>query len=304
MWDEVARCMRDGYSCRRIAAELGIAVSTAFKWRHKVLASLRTRTDLATVLSGIVEADETFFARSYKGSHFKNKKDPDARREQFFKAFGRYPRTHGKEVHKRGRSKEQVPVLVLRDRTARTVSLVMPSMKTEEIARQMLPVLGQDTVLCTDAYRGYKIVCKAAGINHVALNQNKGDRSRGLYHIQNVNAYHSRLKGWMQRFRGVATKYLDNYMTWFAFIDTTRSISRGIWEQRFLAMSCIDSKKVRYKSTAQTGTCVICNEPILKGQDVGSIFFVSHETGEREPDQLCHSRCYHALGRTKPTAAS
>ncbi|WP_249226949.1 IS1595 family transposase [Alicyclobacillus mengziensis] len=264
MWDEVARCMRDGYSCRRIADELGIFVPTAFKWGHTVLASLRTRTDLATILSGVVEADETFFRKSHKGSHFKNKKDPDARREEFFKANGRYPRKHGKEEHKRGRSKDQVPVMVLRDRTARTVSLVMPSMKTEEIARQMLPVLGQDMVLCTDAYRGYKTVTKSAGIQHIALNQNKSEHSRGVYHIQNVHAYHSRLKEWMERFKGVSTKYLDNYMTWFAYIDTTRSISRGTWEQRFLAMSCIDSKKVRYKSTVPTGTCVICNEPLLK----------------------------------------
>ncbi|MCL6445203.1 MAG: IS1595 family transposase [Alicyclobacillus sp.] len=297
MWDEVARCMREGYSCRRIAEELNIAVSTAFRWRHKVLASLRTRTDLATVLSGIVEADETFFARSYKGSHFKNKTDPDARREEFFKAFGRYPRKHGKEVHTRGRSKEQVPVLVLRDRTARTVSLVMPSMKTEEISRQMLPVLSQDTVLCTDAYRGYKTVTKSAGIRHVGLNQSKGERTRGVYHIQNVNAYHKSSKGLDEPFSWRGTKYLENYMTWFAYLDTTRSIPPGIWEQRFLAMSCIDNKKIRNKSGAQTRTCVICNKPILTGQHVGSIFFVSHDTGEREPDQLCHSDCYHALGQ-------
>lgn len=28
----------------------------------------------------------------------------------------------------------------------------------------------------------------------------------GVYHIQNVNSYHSRLKKWMDRFNGVATK--------------------------------------------------------------------------------------------------
>ena len=32
-----------------------------------------------------------------------------------------------------------------------------------------------------------------------------GVNSRGVYHIQNVNAYHSRLKGWLQHFRGVTT---------------------------------------------------------------------------------------------------
>ncbi|MCF8564640.1 hypothetical protein LLE49_07760 [Alicyclobacillus tolerans] len=68
-----------------------------------------------------------------------------------------------------------MPVLVMRDRTACTNSLVMPSMKTEEIARPMLPVLSQDTVLCTDAYHEYKTVTKSAGIQHIALNQNRGE---------------------------------------------------------------------------------------------------------------------------------
>jgi hypothetical protein len=141
----------------------------------------------------------------------------------------------------------------------------------------------------------YKTVAKSAVIQHVVLNQNKGERSRGVYHIQDVNAYHCRLKGWMQRFRGVATKYLDNYMTWFAYIDMTRAISSGTCERRFLAMSCIDNKKVQYKHEVHTGTCLVCTELILKGQDVGSIFYVSHETEECEPDLLCHAQCYNNL---------
>lgn len=43
------------------------------------------------------------------------------------------------------------------------------------------------------------------------------ERVKGLYHIQNVNNYHSRLKGWIQRFNGVATKYFDHYLSWFQF---------------------------------------------------------------------------------------
>lgn len=37
---------------------------------------------------------------------------------------------------------------------------------------------------------------------------------RGTYHVQNVNAYHSRFKRWLERFHGVATKYLPNYLGW------------------------------------------------------------------------------------------
>ena len=33
----------------------------------------------------------------------------------------------------------------------------------------------------------------------------------GIYHIQNVNTYDSRLKQWMARFNGVTTHYLETY---------------------------------------------------------------------------------------------
>lgn len=43
--------------------------------------------------------------------------------------------------------------------------------------------------------------------------------SDGIYHIQNVNGYHARLSHWIDRFKGVATKYLDNYLIWFQFLE-------------------------------------------------------------------------------------
>ncbi len=43
---------------------------------------------------------------------------------------------------------------------------------------------------------------------------------KGLYNIQNVNNYHRRLKGWIQRFNGVATKYLNNYLAWFQVLES------------------------------------------------------------------------------------
>lgn len=39
----------------------------------------------------------------------------------------------------------------------------------------------------------------------------EGIRAIGAWHVQNVNSYHGRLKGWMRRFYGVATSYLKNY---------------------------------------------------------------------------------------------
>ena len=34
------------------------------------------------------------------------------------------------------------------------------------------------------------------------------------YGIQRINAYHRKLKGFIKRFNGVSTKYLENYLVW------------------------------------------------------------------------------------------
>jgi hypothetical protein len=38
-------------------------------------------------------------------------------------------------------------------------------------------------------------------------------------HINNVNAYHGRLKEWMRHFHGVATKNLPSYLSWRRTIE-------------------------------------------------------------------------------------
>ena len=46
-----------------------------------------------------------------------------------------------------------------------------------------------------------------------------------IYHIQNVNAYDSRLKQWIKRFNGVATKYLESYLAWMRLLYTEKNLS-------------------------------------------------------------------------------
>ncbi len=53
------------------------------------------------------------------------------------------------------------------------------------------------------------------------MNTSRGEHTRGAWHIQNVNVYHSRFKQRMGRFNGVATAYLPNYLGWFRALDRT-----------------------------------------------------------------------------------
>ncbi len=45
-----------------------------------------------------------------------------------------------------------------------------------------------------------------------------GERVRGAAHIQTVNSRHGQIKGFLRRFRGIATKCLDNYLRWFHLV--------------------------------------------------------------------------------------
>lgn len=47
-------------------------------------------------------------------------------------------------------------MLVCRDRSARTVSVVMESMKSEDVRRHLLPVVDRSSVLCTDGLAVYQ----------------------------------------------------------------------------------------------------------------------------------------------------
>lgn len=56
------------------------------------------------------------------------------------------------------------------------------------------------------------LVVQHLDLTHHTVNLVRGIRVRGPRHIQNVKAYHSRLKIWMHRFHGVASRYLENHL--------------------------------------------------------------------------------------------
>lgn len=50
------------------------------------------------------------------------------------------------------------------------------------------------------------------------------------YGIQRINAYHSRLKGFLRRFHGVSTKYLGNYLVWNDVLANSRRNREEVME--------------------------------------------------------------------------
>ncbi len=74
----------------------------------------------------------------------------------------------------------------------------------------MLPILDEYALLCSDKKTSYLAFAKQYHLVLKTINVSAKEHVKnGIYHIQNVNAYDSRLKSWMRYFHGVATKYLD-----------------------------------------------------------------------------------------------
>jgi hypothetical protein len=75
-------------------------------------------------------------------------------------------------------------------------------------------------ILSTDGNASYGTVAKELGVesgSFVSAFHGKGEN--GVWHVQSVNRYDSSLKTWMARFRGIATKYLPNYLGWSLLLD-------------------------------------------------------------------------------------
>ena len=67
-----------------------------------------------------------------------------------------------------------------------------------------------------------EIELSRCGIAHQSVNLRAGERVRGAIHVQNVNAYHSRMRTWLRHFCGVASRYLGHYCGWRWAIDGER----------------------------------------------------------------------------------
>ena len=140
----------------------------------------------------------------------------------------RQPRKRGGSASKRGISDEQVCILIARDRSKQTIDFVTGNGPiTKAILSDYLkPLLDSDALLVSDSNPTYDAFCKAENITHEAVNLSQGQRVvKGAYHVQNVNAYHSRFKSWLDHFHGVATKYLPNYLGWCRVMDEYRNIT-------------------------------------------------------------------------------
>lgn len=221
-----------GHSIRKCAKETGVCIQTAFDWRHKTLSAFNKQQS-ETKLSGICESDDVYFTFSNKGE----------------RNLSRAPRKRGKgifETKKRGISSDKIAVIISSDRKGNKhlQAVKRGRVSAKDIESVLKGKLEPQTILCTDTHRSYIAFAKQHDIEHHTIKASAKEYKRGTYHVQHVNSIASDLKLWISDFKGVSTKYLQNYLNWYAVTDVIEkavnpakstaimiSLSAVAWEQ-------------------------------------------------------------------------
>ena len=127
----------------------------------------------------------------------------------------RRPRKRGGKAKHPGLFFENIPILVARDRDGATVDAVLPNVDRASIAAVLDGVVTPANRFVCDGGKAIVAFARRANIPvHVVPAPGKPSPEAPDFHLNNVNAYHGRLKEWMRRFHGVATKNFPNYLGW------------------------------------------------------------------------------------------
>jgi hypothetical protein len=215
-WGQYLGCMTEHMSVRKIVASgIGLHHVTVWRWRHRFLEA--AANDNAAMLSGVIEADETFFPWSYKGSRGWKKGAPPE---------DRAARSRGNAARPCGWSRKPVPVLTAVDNTNRVFQAILASSASIEAALNGRIAAG--SVLCSDGSAPYVIAADKAKSEHYrvffpeSVQYGAPAPKPGWLGLRRVSGYHQRLKYLVNELcRGVATYYLGNYLGWHRAMSRT-----------------------------------------------------------------------------------
>ena len=209
-WRKYIECMVNGKTLEASAEIVGVCLKTSFYMRHKILDALAS-VERDTV-GGAIEMDETLVAESFKGNHKKSG----------FK-MPRKARKRGHQVKMRGVSREQVCIGTALDRNDKLILGMTGHGRVSyaQLERLFEGHVREGSTIWTDG-GGYKKLAKKLKAHHEVLPS--GVHAKGEVNLARINSLHSRFKTWLDRFHGVSTKHLGNYLAWFAWLEGAKGL--------------------------------------------------------------------------------
>ena len=223
-WLKYCQFMIEGGTIRMCAEEVGVSVPTAFFMRHRILDVINVSLK-DEILEGIVETDACYINESFKGSpaymHFD---------EKYFKSFDKsrasylgvhFNKTPGMIQSHRNIKESQICINTAIDKKGHILTRIVDNdfgksnnkIKSRNMVSFFEGKVEKDATLCVYSWK-YRKVARELDLKLVKV----FNQSNPIYNVKRVFKYNRELREWMRNFNGVATKYLNNYLTWFKFL--------------------------------------------------------------------------------------
>lgn len=188
---------KKGISSLQLARTLDVNKNTAWYMQQRIRKCMKSDV----LLKGIVEADETYVGGSL-GNMTKAKKEQ-------------------KKPHKTGMSHKQA-VLGMIERTSGSIVLrKLPHSNGENIKPILKQTISAESELVTDGFGAYSGMDKHFS-NHIKMNHEKGKRSQGDYHLNNIEGFFTTIKrAIIGQYHKITNPHLQDYLDEIAFKKNT-----------------------------------------------------------------------------------
>lgn len=169
---EYINCMNEGLSLRKTAKKCDISLRTAFRWRHRFLSAMESRTDHKQCKRKTLSAIVLPFSRKGKAE--------------------------------------------VKERQAKITSLLQID-ALGKIRLHVLGKYGQSGNTLLEMTKGNIRTTKSKAIPKLFKTKTAKHLSRK--ELIRTNMAHIGIHNWLIKFRGVATRYLENYWNWYMLIN-------------------------------------------------------------------------------------
>ena len=233
-WYEYYKLIENMTPIRQCAKKLDISIGTAFQWRHKILNAIMPM--LKGKMEGTIEIDEVLIPESFKGNHSRN----------FNFHMGRAPVRRQRSASEYIGC-EKVSILCCKDRNENVFTRAGDRGKIGylRLYELLADKVTERSVLCTTNNMGYIPLARKLNCKLYKL-RGRYEVVDEKYHIQNARAFGRGIVNTINyKFKGVATKYLNFYLSWFHWQEASKRHTRSMKLKDILSMSLYSNQKLR-----------------------------------------------------------
>ena len=191
-WLQYATCLKNELTIREAAKICKIHKNTSFRWRHRFITNFNKIK--AKKLGGIIETGELIFKESFKGT-------------KKFKPELIKPR-------------KDIFIIYSIDRNNNIFEITNKGLSFKTLKKELDSMILADSLIYSNKRKPFINFFKDQKLNHVIVKNN----NHKLSQINKLSEYRTEFKQWIyEHFKGVATKYLENYVSWYRGLKEFKS---------------------------------------------------------------------------------